>query len=126
MLVDDNVIDHFIIIKYFQKAGITHPVQCFAGAAEALLFLRNAAINDLPHLVFLDINMPGMNGFDFLDAFSLLGSHITNQCKIVMLSSSLNAEDIQRATANPYVISYITKPLTNEKLLDIITELDNP
>ena len=123
MLVDDNVIDHFIINKYFQKSGFANPAMCFAGAAEALLFLRNASVNDLPHLIFLDINMPGMNGFDFLEAFALLDSHATTHCKIVMLSSSLNEEDIQRSTANAFVISYLTKPLTNEKLVEVFQKL---
>jgi CheY-like chemotaxis protein len=123
MSIDDNLIDQFLVSTFFRKHGFVHEVMCYSTAEDALLFLNNAADEEqLPGLVLLDINMPVMNGFDFLDAFLHLDNKIKNHCKIVMLSSSFSESDIEKATANPYVRFYLDKPLTVEKLKPVLQE----
>ncbi|HTF81370.1 MAG TPA: response regulator, partial [Cytophagales bacterium] len=70
----------------------------------------------LPDLIFLDINMPIVDGFVFLFEFEQLPDIVRNKCKICVLSSSDNQRDIERITSNEYVVEFITKPLTVEAL----------
>jgi CheY-like chemotaxis protein len=68
-------------------------------------------------IIFLDINMPEMNGFDFLDELKVIaGDHFDQGCKIVMVTSSLNEKDRERAMSYPFVSNYMEKPLTLEYL----------
>jgi len=120
MLVDDSVINHYIVKTIFRKEGFINEVICFEGAAEALMQLSNIDESNLPDIILLDINMPGMNGFDFLEAFNELSSVVKQKCKIVMLTSSMNAADVERATSNPYVKFYLHKPLTKESISQLL------
>jgi CheY-like chemotaxis protein len=86
----------------------------------ALQYLRdNATSENLPGLIFLDLNMPVMDGFAFLDEYEKLPDSIKSNMKIIVLSSSISPEDINRASTNPYVAKYVNKPL-NEKYLAAI------
>ena len=76
--------------------------------------------NTLPEVVFLDLNMPVKDGFVFLNDFEALSDTVKKKCKIVVLSSSISPEDINKASTNPYVIKYVNKPLS-EKYLEAIT-----
>ncbi len=116
MLVDDSVINHYLIKTLFRKQGFTNEVSCFESAEEALMQLRNTDEYSLPDVIILDINMPGMNGFDFLHEFDGLGDNIKQRCKIVMLSSSMDTADINRATSNPFVRLYLHKPINKESI----------
>ncbi len=82
-------------------------------ASEALEFLSNSTHNksSLPEIILLDINMPLMDGFEFLKEFEKLDNDIKLKCKIFMLTSSNNEQDKERAFKSEYVIGYILKPL---------------
>ena len=75
--------------------------------------------DDLPQLLFLDLNMPVMDGFTFLFEFEKLPDNVKQNSKIIVLSSSISPEDINRASTNPLVLKYVNKPL-NEKYLSAI------
>lgn len=118
LLVDDNDTDNLIAKRLLELTGFSKQIHiCNSGIAaiEWLTFLL-AQKEPMPELIFLDINMPLMDGFTFLDAFEHLYPQLPKSTKIVILSSSDNQADIERMMKNVYVCGFITKPLTSEAL----------
>ncbi len=121
LLIDDNEIDNFINERMITSSGFAEKVIVKNSADNALQFLKEHQndANTLPEIIFLDLNMPVKDGFVFLNDFEALSDTAKNKCKIVVLSSSISPEDINKASTNPYVIKYVNKPLS-EKYLEAI------
>jgi CheY-like chemotaxis protein len=121
LLIDDNEIDNFINERIIVSTGFSDSCTVQTSTDAAIDYLKTLADKPelLPQLVFLDLNMPGKDGFAFLELFNTLSPAILSNCKVVVLSSSISPEDINRASANPYVIRYLNKPLA-EKYLEAI------
>ncbi|GAB4409586.1 MAG: response regulator [Bacteroidia bacterium] len=122
MLVDDNEIDNIINEKIIEANSFAEKILVFQTGQEALDFLRDNQddADELPEIVFLDINMPIMDGFQFLEDFEKFSSTVLEKCKIIMLSSSISPRDIDRAASSRYVKKYLNKPL-NARYLQAIT-----
>ncbi len=122
-VIDDSTIDNYITEQVLKKSGLALETSCFTEARMALISLNSLIADNkaLPEVIFLDISMPVMNGFDFLDAFEKNDFTNLKQPAIVMLSSSTNQEDITRALSNNLVTNYISKPLT----IDLINSMSD-
>ena len=122
LIVDDNEIDSFILAKVIDRTQYQGEVICKNWASEALDHLRE---NDhpqgvLPQVIFLDLNMPLMNGFEFLEQFSQLSARILNYCQIVVITTSDHHLDRQRALNHPCVMDYLLKPADHQQVLQIL------
>ncbi|TRX47190.1 response regulator [Fulvivirga sp. M361] len=127
LLIDDDIDDNFFHKRVISKAGVAEQVvECHNGQ-EALDFLMNKGKYTgegkpypQPDLLFLDINMPQMNGWEFLDAYDKLPAHIQGGPVVAMLTTSTNPRDINKAMKYNIVRDYRNKPLTQEMLKDIL------
>jgi CheY-like chemotaxis protein len=118
MLVDDNDTDNFISKRIIEITKFANRVEIKNSGKGALEYLE-ANVNtpeNLPDLIFLDINMPIVDGFVFLFEFEMFPEEVKKKCKIIILSSSDNKRDIDKIVDNEHVIKFITKPLTENSL----------
>lgn len=120
MLIDDNKIDLFIFSEFIKQMNIAHTVLQYSFATEALTFLKENEVTQWPDLILLDIHMPIMNGFDFLDKYIFLPLACRQKCNIIVVSSSLDIGDKSKANEHPEVIQLIEKPLNTGKLRDLL------
>jgi len=118
MLVDDNELDNFINKKLVEADSFADATTIHTSAQSALEYLKsNIADNaKIPDLIFLDIMMPEMDGFGFLDAFDKLPDSVKSKVRIVMLSTSDSFKDLNRANQNKYVKRFLNKPLNAQVL----------
>ncbi|MEL6864049.1 MAG: response regulator [Bacteroidota bacterium] len=122
MLIDDDFatnLYHEIIIK--ELDCVEHLI-ILDGAEKALEYLKSPASADhpKPDLIFLDINMPRMTGWDFLSEYENLSDSQRSGNIVVMLSTSSHPDDLRRAEENPFVKEYQSKPITDQMLLELI------
>ena len=122
MVVDDNQIDLYIAEMVMATTKFAEQVICVGSAREALDYLRplNDRPDELPHLIFLDINMPEMTGFDFLNEYERLPENIRKKCIIMMLTTSLDENDRKQAEENVFVQRFLNKPLDRDKIAELL------
>jgi CheY-like chemotaxis protein len=118
MLIDDNELDNFVNKKLIENEQFANEVTVESSGISALDHLKKSSV-EIPDLIFLDIMMPGMDGFAFLDEFAKLGDEIKKKSKIIMLSTSESFKDLNKANQNKYVYKFLNKPL-NKAVLDAI------
>ena len=120
-IIDDDKIHHFTIVKTMQLQGLSKNLLSFHDGSEAITFfnqnLDNASI--LPDVIFLDLNMPVVNGWQFLQQYALFKSRIKKDIKIYVVSSSINKSEISRAVAIEEVSGYLEKPLRPEEIRQV-------
>lgn len=123
LLVDDNDTDNFISKRIIEITRFAKKIEVKNSGKSALEYLEREQNNpeNLPDIIFLDINMPIVDGFVFLFEFEMFPESLKNKCKIVILSSSDNKRDVEKIVDNEYVIKFVTKPLTENILNDVKT-----
>jgi CheY-like chemotaxis protein len=122
LFIDDDEIYNYIHKKQAQNAALADNVLVCISAISALVLLKELfrmKQPPLPEIIFLDLMMPLMDGFQFLDELEKLPHEITDGIKVIVITSSLNEADFQRAFNYKSVIDIIKKPMTNSKMLEI-------
>lgn len=127
LLIDDNDTDNFISKRIIEITKFAQRIEVKNSGKSALEYLEKyqKSPENLPDVIFLDINMPIVDGFVFLFEFEMFPEHIRNKCKVIILSSSNNKRDIAKIVDNEYVIKFITKPLTEKSLQEIQALMEN-
>ncbi|GAC1305711.1 MAG: response regulator [Mucilaginibacter sp.] len=113
LLIDDNYIDNFVTRKILEVSNFAETVIVARSATEAISSLREETVK--PDVIFLDVRMPMMSGFEFLEAYDKINIDKSG-IKIFMLSSSLDPLDIRRSMDNKYITQFLHKPLTQKAL----------
>jgi CheY-like chemotaxis protein len=125
LLVDDDDISNFINQRVILSVNITDHIHITKNGLEALKYLRNQCDDNnnlCPDVILLDVKMPVMDGFEFLEEFEMNEKHLADKIKIILLTSSNNPSDIEQA--KKYNISgYINKPLTSDKLNEVFSQI---
>jgi two-component system chemotaxis response regulator CheY len=115
-LVDDDSIFQFTATRLLESSKLAQNILHFENGAEALTFLREKALQKefLPDYLFLDINMPFVDGWMFLEDFTTLKSSLAKDISIYMVSSSIDPRDLNRAKGFSEVSDFIIKPISLE------------
>lgn len=121
LLIDDDQVTNFVNQAIIEKSEVPIDTKAVITGNEGINILNTClnAQEELPSAILLDINMPEMNGWEFLERFSTLDEKIKTKVKIYMVSSSQNESDVQRAKSNPNVTDFLHKPLSLQKVKEV-------
>jgi CheY-like chemotaxis protein len=111
IIIDDSVFDLFTQEKLLLKSGLTKMVHSFGSASDAIEYLIQSDETFPETVILLDLQMPGINGFEFTEHYAGLPLSLRSKIKLFMISSTVDTVDIEEAGANPYIIKLLSKPL---------------
>jgi CheY-like chemotaxis protein len=123
VLIDDDAVTNMVNKKIIYLTFPSIRVTAYADAAIALGDIRQMMAKDtaqLPDLIFLDINMPHMDGWEFLDQFITLPEAVQQKTKIIMLTSSVDINDIAKSKTYKPVTDFLSKPLNKDNLRKLL------
>jgi len=125
LLVDDDEIFTYLTKKTLEETKLVEKIKIFSNGQDAIEFLERAVDRKevLPDVIFLDINMPILDGWGFLEEYILLKPDLEKKIIIYIISTSISPHDIERANSISEVSDYIIKPLTKDKFFSIINNL---
>jgi CheY-like chemotaxis protein len=115
VLIDDDQLNNLINTRIITKFS-DYTVNSFTSGREGLRFLASSEPGDFPEIIFLDINMPVMDGWEFLEEYQKLPEALVQHCSVIMLTSSIDINDIEKAKLFKNVREFMSKPLTVESL----------
>ncbi|NNT72639.1 response regulator [Flavobacterium sp. IMCC34852] len=124
LCVDDDAITLMLCKKVIERVSFAQEVLTAKNGEEAILYFNELAPQfqknptlTYPTLTFLDLNMPIMNGWEFLDNYLQNGYHeLFSEAKFIVLSSTIDPQDVEKTKSYPMVIDFLSKPITKEML----------
>jgi CheY-like chemotaxis protein len=125
-LIDDDNIYQFTARKILESTGLAKEIVSFYNGKEAIRYLtddRNRIAENFPDFIFLDINMPIMNGWEFLEEYHTLYGNFPKPVVVYVVSSSIDTHDMRKSRQYKGVTDYIVKPVTRVKYQELIESL---
>lgn len=126
-VVDDDLVYQFTIKKLIEGTKLVEKIISFSDGEKAIDFFHSLSENAVgtPDIVLLDINMPIMDGWDFLKEYVLIKPKLSKKITIYLVTSSVHDTDIERAKQISEITDYVIKPVTRSKLLEIFNDFLN-
>lgn len=128
IIVDDSKVDRFLSAAVIKSYAFAEKVESFSCVSDGLSYLKtlDMSSSSFPLVIFLDLNMPELDGFDFLDGFLKMPESFRKQCHIIMVSSTTSKTDLDRVTKYSAIRRFYSKPLSIKMLSEIneILELE--
>ncbi|PIQ19944.1 MAG: hypothetical protein COW65_17865 [Cytophagales bacterium CG18_big_fil_WC_8_21_14_2_50_42_9] len=115
-IIDDDQLSILLTKTMLELESSITDITTFLSADDALEALSTGIDSDIPDTILLDINMPGIDGWDFLDSFSSLENKLNKVCKVYILTSSLDSADAEKSKEYPQVAGFLHKPITSEDI----------
>ena len=122
-VIDDDAIYQIIVNKIIQRSEMFSAISTFKNGKDAFDTLQNSLENNelLPDIILLDINMPIMDGWEFMEEMALIKSKINKKINIYIVSSSIAIEDKNKTKTYPDILGYLSKPITTDDLIVVAT-----
>lgn len=121
LLVDDDRFTNLVHTKVIERTDLGVSVRAINNVTDAIAYLtaeKDAGLQ--PGIIFLDINMPGLTGWDFMDLYNQLDEQYKANVIVVMLTTSLNPDDYQRAQLDGHIVDFLHKPLRPDMLYNVV------
>ncbi|WP_417611809.1 response regulator [Owenweeksia hongkongensis] len=124
-LIDDDDIYQYTFTRKLKRTNIPKKILVFSDGEEAIDFMSDNLSNiaEIPDIIFLDINMPVMDGWEFLEEFVKLKPKVGKEVTLYMVSSSVDPRDMERAQKISAVSDYLIKPVTETQILELMTKM---
>lgn len=121
-IIDDDKVYQYTATKSIQSTDVVKRILVFDDGEKAYQYLTEnfSTRENLPDIIFLDINMPYMDGWEFMEEFVKLKPKLTKKITIYMVSSSIQEEDINRAKSLEEISDYIIKPIAPDTFIELI------
>ena len=116
LCVDDDPITLMLYKMVINKASFSNEIITAKNGEEALNHFKTSNTGPIPQLIFLDLNMLVMGGWEFLDAFCTADYSEYHNIKVIILSSTIDPEDLKKAKKYPMVLDFLSKPISKEML----------
>jgi CheY-like chemotaxis protein len=123
LIIDDDSIYQFVSCKTLESTGYINKIKVCSNGEEACKFLEANMHNadELPDVILLDVNMPIMNGWQFLDSYKYLRPNLSKEIQVFIVTSSMNDQDKEYSRRYNCIQGYIVKPLGKDKISEILS-----